>query len=446
MDFKIITGHKKAAGMLKNAFKKQNLPHSYIFQGPSGIGKKLTAQVFAKALNCLDEGSPEPCGVCDNCAAIRNPYVFHPDIRIYRNVNEPLWIDRSEMTDTVCRNDSKSGYFPEEYSASIRLMEEYGIILPADFYSASETSVDCIRLNQDLLFTKDKTDNSFCIDIQTSDKLSEKLKKESPLASKILSQLIVMNVYAYKARLPIGKRGVRGIIQDIYLKPSSGRKKVFIIDNAHNITEEAADALLKTLEEPPANSVLILITSAPSGLLQTIRSRCETVRFSFLAKEDFLNVMRKKLPGRDEEIEGIYPFSGGSPGSALEMFSFEPEKIKELIIEMLGRDTDRDNALLSLLAEEGFFSQQEGVDSEKTKFFLTCFRRIVRDLVFYDKGAREGVCLNDDMIKKFMPLTEMSAKKLEKMFFLSCELSGKLDYNFNSQLMIEEFLYSISAL
>ena len=71
---------------------------------------------------------------------------------------------------------------------------------------------------------------------------------------------------------------IRGLISDIILKPYEGRYKVFIIEDAHLLNAAAANSFLKTLEEPPANSVLILITERPSDLAPTIASRCQIVR------------------------------------------------------------------------------------------------------------------------------------------------------------------------
>ncbi len=445
MDFSKIRGHEKAVSMLGHALGKKTLPHSFIFQGPSGVGKKLTATVFAKALNCLDDKGMKPCGKCENCTQLHTPYTFHPDIRVYRNVSEKLWIGRREMIDAVSKKDKSGALSLREYMDALKLMEESGLIFLGERLNDYDACADSVILNQEILFTKDKTDNSFCIDNQAVEKYCEKLVRESLLASSLLRQLVSMYIYSYKERLPIGNRGIRGIIRDIYLKPNSGRRKVFIIDNAHNITEEAADALLKTLEEPPANSVLVLITSKPSGLLQTIRSRCETIGFPLLAKEDFFEIMEKILPAGKDFIEEVYPFSAGSPGTALNMLSFDTGEVKKFAARILAKDfRKREFSLSSLSGEYGFLSQ--GADPEGVRVSLNCFRRIIRDIIFYAKGAREGLSLDEKELEVLMPRSENDEKRLEKIFFLSCSLSGKLNYNFNSQLMIEDFLCKISAL
>ena len=72
---------------------------------------------------------------------------------------------------------------------------------------------------------------------------------------------------------------IRSIIKRVSLKPFEGKRKVFIIVNAENLTSQAANALLKTLEEPPNNSLIILTTCFPQRNLDTIKSRCHIINF-----------------------------------------------------------------------------------------------------------------------------------------------------------------------
>jgi len=92
----------------------------------------------------------------------------------------------------------------------------------------------------------------------------------------------------------IGINTIRGeIIKEAYLTPFEGRKKVFIILNAERMTEEAANAFLKVLEEPPLNTVFILITTNPTLLLPTISSRTQWVRFRHLSKKNRNTIFKK---------------------------------------------------------------------------------------------------------------------------------------------------------
>jgi hypothetical protein len=89
--------------------------------------------------------------------------------------------------------------------------------------------------------------------------------------------------------------------------PGMGRKRVVLILEADHMTDEAANCFLKTLEEPPVDTVFILTSSRPEFILPTIRSRCQLVRFVHLSREQITKVVYE---GRDE-------FLLGSPGEIL---------------------------------------------------------------------------------------------------------------------------------
>ena len=95
---------------------------------------------------------------------------------------------------------------------------------------------------------------------------------------------------------------IREIKSFLSLKPNIGPYKFIVIDNAHCLTPEGSNALLKILEEPPPFSVLILVTSMPRLLPDTILSRCQSVRFLSQNKETAELIRSKKLKKDDEEF------------------------------------------------------------------------------------------------------------------------------------------------
>ena len=200
-----IIGQKKAIGTLTGILEQKRLASSYIFSGESGIGKKLTAVNFAKALNCLSAGSgPDfPIDACDHCeSCLKINSGSHPDLLL---------------------------------------------ISPED----RQIKIDEIRLIDDAL--------SF--------------------------------------------------------RPFEGRKKIVIVDDADTMNISAANAFLKTLEEPPEDSVIILISSRTDRLPATIRSRCSRVNFVTLSLGACKQVLRGKVA--DEELEALARLSLGKPGLAL---------------------------------------------------------------------------------------------------------------------------------
>jgi len=111
---------------------------------------------------------------------------------------------------------------------------------------------------------------------------------------------------------------MRQLDREANFRPYEGNARVFIVEDAERMNDASSNALLKTLEEPPSTSHLILITSRPASLLPTIRSRCQTIRFVPLTSSE----IEQYLVKRDETISRkdahlLATSSGGSIGKAL---------------------------------------------------------------------------------------------------------------------------------
>lgn len=141
---------------------------------------------------------------------------------------------------------------------------------------------------------------------------------------------------------------IRQLQKDINLKPYEGKKKVFIINDAHNLTPEAQNALLKTLEEPPQNSLIILVTLKPQLLFKTIISRCQTVKFYPLPRIELKEILRKDYGLDDTLAHFLAYFCEGRIGKALRLKDTDILKEKNRIIDtyVLSRDSTPDNFTL----------------------------------------------------------------------------------------------------
>ena len=119
---------------------------------------------------------------------------------------------------------------------------------------------------------------------------------------------------------------IRELIWKLSLKPYSASSKIAIIDEAHTMNSHAQTCLLKTLEEPRGETILILISQAPEYLLPTILSRVEILKFYPVTKEEIKKYLLEQ--GAEEKTaEGIAEISLGRPGRALDFLS-QPQKIK----------------------------------------------------------------------------------------------------------------------
>ncbi|MCK9419721.1 MAG: DNA polymerase III subunit delta' [Nitrospirae bacterium] len=118
---------------------------------------------------------------------------------------------------------------------------------------------------------------------------------------------------------------IRQVQADFALKPFEGTKKVLIVDNTESMNAAASNAFLKTLEEPPGDALIILITAMPQSLLPTIRSRCQEITFHPLPR----NILARELVHTrglsEEDAWFIAGLAQGSMGRGLEM-DIEQEK------------------------------------------------------------------------------------------------------------------------
>ena len=131
-------------------------------------------------------------------------------------------------------------------------------------------------------------------------------------------------------------RGKEGLCYDLSLKPMSGRRRVAIIDDAEALNDVSANALLKTLEEPPPHSVLILIASSADLLLPTIRSRCQVVSFQPLSPADVRQLLIREGVTADEgEAAQAALLCGGSLDSARQLLDPQLRALRDELYNLL---------------------------------------------------------------------------------------------------------------
>lgn len=131
-------------------------------------------------------------------------------------------------------------------------------------------------------------------------------------------------------------RGKSGLCYELSLRPLSGARKVAIIDEAEYLGDEAANALLKTLEEPPPGAVLILIADAPESLLATIRSRCQVLRFGPLSQGDLAPlIVSQGLASDPATAESISRLADGTLAQARALVEPELRDRRDVIFREL---------------------------------------------------------------------------------------------------------------
>lgn len=145
---------------------------------------------------------------------------------------------------------------------------------------------------------------------------------------------------------------VRAQIAKLRTRPTAARWRVVIIDSIDDCERGSANALLKTLEEPPDNTVFLLISHAPGRLLPTIRSRCRQLRFTALSDEDLRTVLARQLPEASEgELDELVRIGAGSPGRALAFAGGDIAATAKRLRD-IADSGDRDNRLRAELARD----------------------------------------------------------------------------------------------
>ena len=152
-----------------------------------------------------------------------------------------------------------------------------------------------------------------------------------------VSQGISMDMIEIDAASNRGIDEIRELKEKMNYQPVKGRKKIYIIDEVHMLTKEAFNALLKTLEEPPAHVLFILATTEIDKIPDTVVSRCQRYDFFPIDKKDITNLLKsvaekENIDIDEESLELIYRKSEGSARDSFSIFeqvvsNFEGEKI-----------------------------------------------------------------------------------------------------------------------
>lgn len=133
------------------------------------------------------------------------------------------------------------------------------------------------------------------------------------------------------------------INNDIDIKPYSSRYKVYIVDEAQKMNQQAQNALLKTIEEPPAYAIILLLTTNADSFLQTILSRCITLNLKAVKEDKIKEYLMKHYQIPDYQADICAAFSQGNVGKAIQLASSEEfGELKASVLQLMKRLEDID--------------------------------------------------------------------------------------------------------
>ena len=264
MMFDDVVGQEHITNTLKRSISTGKTAHSYVFTGTRGVGKTTTARILARALNCENGPTPDPCGKCDSCIAAINGSNF--------NI--------------------------------------------AEFDAASNSGVNDVKE--------------------------------------------LMEAVNY---VPMG---------------NGANYRVFLIDEAHSLSKQAWNSLLKTLEEPPANVLFIFATTEPEKILQTILSR--SIRFDFrpISEEAIFRQLAKickteVIEFQDNALRLIAQKANGSMRDSLSLL----EQVRAFCEGELSEEATR--KILGLVSIETYSKILELADKQKVGEVIEIFDKALED-------------------------------------------------------------------
>jgi DNA polymerase-3 subunit delta' len=322
MSFGQIRGQESAVAILKNALSGGRLAHAYLFFGPEGVGKRLTALTLAKAMNCT---SPKEVGIpCERCPSC-------------------IKVNSSSHADVI-------------------LLEPEG---------------EVIKIDQ-----------------------------------------------------------VRDMQRRLRYRPLEGGYRACIIESADRLNDAASNALLKTLEEPPDETHLILITSRPHQLLPTILSRCQWVRFKPLSISHIVQILQESSSLEEEKANFCASLAGGSAGKALALsdrvdFQKRTEWLRAFS-EIPGKTV-----------EEIFETCERISKEEEVNDLLDLWKLWIRDLVVFQvqgEGPGEKLINHDLRVEVAEEAQKYSLDRLDSFFGLITDVQKSIALKANPRLALETLM------
>lgn len=182
---------------------------------------------------------------------------------------------------------------------------------------------------------------------------------------------------------------IRELLNRNKLRAFMARKKVFILKKIETLTLDGANAFLKTLEEPSADSLLLLTTSTAETVLDTIKSRCHMVYFPLMSDRDMMERLKDDWGGNAADGPLISYFAQGSLKAARTLMEDAFVDKKNLLIDEFILNRPHDDDIKALLA-----------DKEETKGFLNILLSWMRDVMLVKAGVRDNRLIHTDRLKE----------------------------------------------
>lgn len=229
---------------------------------------------------------------------------------------------------------------------------------------------------------------------------------------------------------------IRELQEQMMFRPAEGRTRMFIILEAEKMNSAAANALLKTLEEPSGSNILVLVTARQHQLPLTVLSRCQRIKFQPLCSGDIAGLLENHFSVETQAASTLAAISGGSIGKALEMKDNDyAARRKELIDKLALISTPLD--FFPVLAA---MANDRDVILEGLEIMKSYFRDI---LVFSETGENRQVFNRDRLEAIRKAAGRMSKQELLNSMKIMNDAVRALEQNANRQLLLEMMMFRL---
>ena len=230
---------------------------------------------------------------------------------------------------------------------------------------------------------------------------------------------------------------VRDLQRQLSLRPYEAPFKACIIEAADRFHPAAGNALLKTLEEPPGNALMILLTAHPDAVLPTIRSRCQAIRFPALPEETVSHFLASRdFPQETARLAAS--LAGGSLGRALELCSGEELESRKELIRLLSS--------LSLQEIGPLFAAAERLagDKEQVLSLIDLLAAFLRDILLLQGGSDEVVNLDlKELIEQ--EAARLTPERVMQLIGHAISARRALQRNTNTRLTLDILFMRLAA-
>lgn len=248
----------------------------------------------------------------------------------------------------------------------------------------------------------------------------------------------VVEILAEKKEISIQQ--VREIEKGLNFRSFSGKRKIAIIDPATAMNLPAQNALLKTLEEPPEDSLLILIAANAGALLPTLRSRCLRLPFGPLPRAEIAAFLAAREGISQGEAQLIAAMSMGSLAAAVALHKEELAEKRRAWREMLLSLRAGDHRAAIAAAEKLAGDREEALE------FLRWIEVWYRDLLVYAAAENAADLINLDLLPEIERLC--ASNRLEHILFAYAESAGaaaRIQRNLNRRMVLEKLFFNLSG-